>query len=89
LLDPLGEEAAPRLMKNTEEGKDLVFSSTGRVPDNSFSAIKNRIDARMQAILGGKFQPWRIHDLRRPQRLAWRPWAFQPHVIERVLKAGL
>ena len=51
-----------RLLKQADmRSEDFVFSSTGAVPVNSFSAIKDRIDARMQAILGGKFQPWRLH----------------------------
>ena len=63
LLDFLGDEAAPRLMKDTDE--DFVFSTTGRTPVSGFSKTKARIDARMQQILGDKFQPWRTHDLRR------------------------
>jgi integrase len=84
LLDPLGEAAAPRLMKTTE-GEDLVYSTTGRTPVSGFSKVKARIDARMQEILGDKFQPWRIHDLRRTAASGMAALGFQPHVIERVL----
>jgi integrase len=85
LLGPLGEAAAPRLMKNTMEGEDLVYSTTGTTPVSGFSKVKARIDARMQEILGDKFQPWRIHDLRRTAASGMAALGFQPHVIERVL----
>ena len=84
LLDPLGDAAAPRLAKNTEE-KDLVFSTTGTTSVSGFSKVKARIDARMQEILGDKFQPWRTHDLRRTAASGMAALGFQPHVIERVL----
>jgi integrase len=85
LLDPLGEAAAPRLMRNAEAEEDFVFSTTGRTPVSGFSKTKARIDARMQAILGDKFQPWRTHDLRRTAASGMAALGFQPHVIERVL----
>jgi integrase len=84
LLDPLDDAAAPRLMKNTEE-EDLVYSTTGRTPVSGFSKVKARIDVRMKEILGGKFQPWRTHDLRRTAASGMAALGFQPHVIERVL----
>jgi len=84
LLDPLGDAAAPRLMKNTE-GEDLVYSTTGTTPVSGFSKVKARIDARMKEILGDKLQPWRIHDLRRTAASGMAALCFQPHVIERVL----
>ena len=84
-LDPLGDEAAPRLMRNAEGEADFVFSTTGRTPVSGFSKTKARIDARMQQILGDKFQPWRTHDLRRTAASGMAALAFQPHVIERVL----
>jgi integrase len=84
MLDPLGEAAAPRLVKSAEE-EDLVFSTTGRTPVSGFSKSKARIDARMQGILGDKFQPWRTHDLRRTAASGMAALGFQPHVIERVL----
>jgi hypothetical protein len=43
------------------------------MPIGGFSKWKARIDARMQQILGDKFQPWRTHDLRRQ---AWMRLAF-------------
>ena len=58
MLAPLGDAAAPRPARTLEEA-DLVFSTTGRTPVSGFSKTKSRIDARMQFILGDKFQPWR------------------------------
>ena len=83
-LDPFGDAAAPRLMKATDT-EDLVFSTTWRTPVSGFSKVKERIDARMQTILGDKFQPWRTHDLRRTAASGMAALGFQPHVIERVL----
>ena len=85
LLDPLGEAAAPRLMTKNEGEEDFVFSTTGRTPVSGFGRVKARLDARMQQILGDKFQPWRTHDLRRTAASGMAALGFQPHVIERVL----
>ena len=84
MLAPLGDAAAPRPARTSEEA-DLVFSTTGRTPVSGFSKTKSRIDARMQFILGDKFQPWRTHDLRRTAASGMAALGFQPHVIERVL----
>jgi integrase len=81
LLDRLGEPAAARRAGDEE----FVFSTTGRTPVAAFSDAKRRIDARMQTILGDKFQPWRIHDLRRTAASGMAALGFQPHIIERVL----
>ena len=72
-------------MRNAEGEADFVFSTTGRTPVSGFSKTKARIDARMQQILGDKFQPWRTHDLRRTAASGMAALGFQPHVIERVL----
>jgi integrase len=85
MLDPLGEAAAPRLMRRAEGEEDLIFSTTGSTPVSGFSKAKARIDARMQEILGDKFHPWRTHDLRRTAASGMAALGFQPHVIERVL----
>ena len=85
LLDPLGDVAAPRLMRNAEGKEDFVFSTTGRTPVSGFSKTKARIDSRMREILGDKFCPWRTHDLRRTAASGMAALGFQPHVIERVL----
>ena len=39
----------------------------------------------MKAELGDRFQPWRLHDLRRTAASGMAALGFQPHVIERVL----
>ena len=39
----------------------------------------------MKENLGDRFQPWRIHDLRRTAASGMAALGFQPHVIERVL----
>ena len=85
LLDPIGNEAAPRLIRGGEGEGDFIFSTTGTTPVSGFSRAKARIDARMQSILGDKFQPWRTHDLRRTAASGMAALRFQPHVIERVL----
>ena len=85
LLDPLSDAAVPRLMTNTEGEEDFVFSTTGCTPVSGFGRVKARLDARMKEMLGDKFQPWRIHDLRRTAASGMAALGFQPHVIERVL----
>jgi hypothetical protein len=47
--------------------------------------VKARLDARMNELLGDKFQRWRTHDLRRTAASGMAALGFQPHVIERVL----
>jgi len=82
MLDPLGDEAAAR---RADDG-ELVFSTTGTTPVSGFSKAKARIDGRMKALLGDKFQPWRTHDLRRTAASGMAALGFQPQVVERVLK---
>ena len=82
LLDPISNAAVPRLRHGAG---DLVFSTTGTTPVSGFSKVKRRIDARMQAILGDAFQPWRLHDLRRTAASGMAALGFQPHIIERIL----
>ncbi len=81
LLDPLGDAAAARRADDAE----YVFSTTGYSAPSGFSKVKARIDGRMTELLGDKFQPWRIHDLRRTAASGMAALGFQPHVIERVL----
>ncbi len=83
LLDPLGDDAAPRLIRDGEG--DFVFSTTGTTAVSGFSKAKARLDARMREILGDKFQDWRTHDLRRTAASGMAALGFHPHVIERVL----
>jgi integrase len=76
MLDPLGDEAAAR---RADDG-ELVFSTTGTTPVSGFSKAKARIDGRMKALLGDKFQPWRTHDLRRTAASGMAALGFQPQV---------
>jgi len=88
LLDPLGEAMAARVVRArawANEPDEIVFTTTGRTAVSGFSNAKERLDARMQEILGGRFRPWRTHDLRRTAASGMAALGFQPHVIERVL----
>ena len=88
LLDPLGEAMAARLIRAqawANEPDEIVFTTTGRTAVSGFSNAKERLDARMQEILGDKFQPWRTHDLRRTAASGMAALGFLPHIIERVL----
>jgi hypothetical protein len=46
------------------EGRDLIFTTTGKTPISGFSRAKTALDDAM-ARLGAKVAPWRLHDLRR------------------------
>jgi integrase len=88
LLEPLGEAMADRVVRArawANEPDEIVFTTTGRTAVSGFSNAKERLDARMQAILGDKFQEWHTHDLRRTAASGMAALGFQPHVIERVL----
>jgi integrase len=78
----LSDPKDPRLQSRAN---DLVFSTTSTTPVSGFSKVKKRVDARMKELLGDKFEPWRIHDLRRTAASGMAALKFQPHVIERVL----
>jgi integrase len=88
LLDPLGEAMAARVVRArawANAPDEIVFTTTGRTAVSGFSNAKERLDARMQEILGGKFQEWHTHDLRRTAASGMAALGFLPHVIERVL----
>jgi integrase len=88
LLDPLGEAMAARIVRArawANEPDEIVFTTTGRTAVSGFSNAKERVDARMREILGGMFQPWHTHDLRRTAASGMAALGFLPHVIERVL----
>jgi integrase len=92
----LPAEALP-LIKPMRDEPGLVFTTTNETPVSGFSKAKKRIDRRMGELLGGaidpktgdivggKFQPWRTHDLRRTAASGMARLGFQPHIIERVL----
>ncbi len=74
---------------------DLVFSTTGTTSPSGFSKAKRALDARMQEILGAKFKPWRVHDLRRTCATGMEHLGVDLRVIEAALnhvsgtKAGI
>ena len=74
---------------------DLVFSTTGTTSPSGFSKAKRALDARMQEILGPKFKPWRVHDLRRTCATGMEHLGVDLRVIEAALnhvsgtKAGI
>ena len=63
----------------------LVYTTTGQTAVSGYSKAKARIDRKMKAELGDRFQAWRLHDLRRTAASGMAALGFQPHVIERVL----
>jgi integrase len=75
----------PEAIRLINPDLELVFSTTGHTQVSGFSRAKERLDIRMQAILGDKFSPWRTHDLRRTAASGMAALGFQPHVIERVI----
>jgi len=74
---------------------DLVFSTTGTTSPSGFSKAKTALDGRMQEILGPKFKPWRVHDLRRTCATGMEHLGVDLRVIEAALnhvsgtKAGI
>ena len=86
---------------------ELVFSTTGTTPPSGFSKAKHRLDLRMSELLGsrwdakaeefvgGKFKPWRVHDLRRTCATGMENLGVDTRVVETALnhvsgtKAGI
>jgi integrase len=86
---------------------DLVFSTTGNTPPSGFSKAKHQLDLRMAELLGskwdekaggfvgGKFKPWRVHDLRRTCATGMENLGIDTRVVETALnhvsgtKAGI
>ena len=86
---------------------DFVFSTTGTTPASGFSKAKHRLDLRMAKLLGskwdakteefvgGKFKPWRVHDLRRTCATGMENLGVDTRVVETALnhvsgtKAGI
>jgi integrase len=85
----------------------LVFSTTGEAPPSGFSKAKHQLDLRMAELLGskwderaggfvgGKFKPWRVHDLRRTCATGMENLGIDTRVVETALnhvsgtKAGI
>lgn len=65
--------------------KGLVFSTTGRTPVSGFSKIKRRLDDQLVAALADRFEPWRIHDLRRTVATGLQRLGVRFEVTESVL----
>jgi integrase len=86
---------------------EFVFSTTGITPPSGFSNAKRALDLRMAALLGsswddkveafagGKFRPWRLHDLRRTCATGMENLGVDTRVVETALnhvsgvKAGI
>ena len=86
---------------------ELVFSTTGTTPPSGFSKAKRQLDLRMaellgstwdakaEAFVGGKFKPWRVHDLRRTAATGMEDLGVDTRVVETALnhvsgtKAGI
>lgn len=74
-----------------------VYSVTGYSPPSGFSKAKRQLDLRMAALLGssydpetdtfagGKFKPWRVHDLRRTAATGMETLGADIRVIELAL----
>jgi integrase len=93
ILDRLGITAIKAGLGYKDD--DLVFSTTGTTSPSGFSRAKRALDARMQAVLGTKFKPWRIHDLRRTCATGMENLGVDTRVVETALnhvsgtKAGI
>jgi integrase len=74
---------------------DLVFSTTGTTAPSGFSKAKRALDAAMKEILGGRFEEWRVHDLRRTCATGMEDLGIPTRVVETALnhisgtKAGI
>jgi integrase len=74
---------------------DLVFSTTGITAPSGWSKAKAALDKAMQELLGPKFRPWRVHDLRRTAATGMEDLGIPTHIVETALnhvsgaKAGI
>ena len=68
--------------------EDFMFSTTGHSVNRASQRAKRRLDERMQTILGGKFQPWRVHDLRRTAATGMAALGFPRDAVGRVLNTS-
>jgi integrase len=93
LLDPAAIAAAKTGLGYPES--ELIFSTTGKTPPSGWSKAKKALDARMKEILGQKFKPWRVHDLRRTAATGMEDLGIPTHIVETALnhvsgaKAGI
>jgi integrase len=70
-------------------GRDLVFSATGKMPAVGFARAKARLDAAMRRALheadATELAPFVLHDLRRTATSCMARLGIEPHVADRVL----
>lgn len=76
---------------------EFVFSTTGTTPPSGFSKAKRALDLRMakilgsrwdakaEAFVGGRFKPWRVHDLRRTCATGMENLGAATRVVETAL----
>lgn len=76
----LNELAKAALAERPQDG-ELVFSTTGTSPPSGFGKAKARLDA----ILGGGFRAWRLHDLRTAFASHMADMGEAEGVVDRVL----
>jgi hypothetical protein len=72
------------------EGRDLVFSATGKMPAVGFARAKARLDVAMLKALreasdGAELPPFVLHDVRRVATSLMARVGIEPHVADRVL----
>jgi integrase len=65
--------------------RGLVFSTTGATPISGFSKAKRRLDQLMSEALGGRFNAWRAHDIRRTVATGLQRLGVRLEVTEAVL----
>jgi integrase len=89
---PLVETALALLNKADSE---WVFSTTGHSAPSGWSKSKRALDGHMRSILGSRFRPWRLHDLRRTAATGMEDLGFPTAIVETALnhvsgaKAGI
>jgi integrase len=86
-LIPLSPDAATLLadMPRWTEGDFLFSTNQGRIPINSFSKAKTRLDTLVAAELGRVPEPWVIHDIRRTVRTRLSALRIPSEVAEMVI----
>jgi integrase len=89
-LIPLNSEAMALVEKLPRFNRgDYLFSTTfGERPVTGFAKAKERLDRLMTEELGGKFTPFRIHDLRRTMRTRLASLRVPDTIAEMVIGHG-
>jgi integrase len=90
-------EPATAVLRNLPrvEGRDLIFSTTGKTPISGFSKAKTALDAAITkaraeaaakiATKGAPLIPWRLHDLRRTGVSTLARLGFDSIVVDMLL----